>query len=535
MKNILYILIFFPFAANSQIINTFSGNGTAGYIGDGGPATSASMSDPNGLVFDAAGNLYESEFYNHVIRKITPSGTITTIAGIGTSGYSGDGGPATAARLNNPINLAIDGTGNLYIADFNNNVVRKISTTGFISTFAGTGLPGYSGDGGPATVAKLFKPSGLAIDATGNVFISDCSNNRVRKVATSSTITTYAGTGGSGSSGDGGQATSAQVFQPFGVTLDATGNLYIAESPSNKVRKVAPGGIITTFAGTGSVGFSGDGGPAISAQINNPTGVALDSAGNIYIDDQSNSRIRKVSPLGVITTIAGNGIVGYAGDGGPAIAAEMNDNTTLAFDASWRLYFTDNLNNRIRIISNCVNAITSQPKHDTVIAGASAIYTVSTSLPSPVYQWQEDPGTGFVDLANVWPYSGVTTNTLTIHNASIYLNTTHYRCVVSNGSFCPDTSSSAILMILGDVGIKQLSAETINIFPDPTDDNIIIQLPVGYSEGSVQLINGTGQILAEQQVNNTVTSLDLRKLPAGMYIIKLQFDGQVVYKRVFKN
>ncbi len=535
MKNFLFCLFLFPLFTNAQIVKTIAGNGIAGYTGDGSAATAAAINDPSGVVFDPSGNLYMSDFNNHVVRKISVSGIITTIAGTGTAGYTGDGGAASVAKINGPVNLAFDGSGNLYIADINSNVVRKISASGIISTIAGTGVSGYSGDGGAATVANLNRPSGLAADGTGNLYIADCSNNAIRKVSVTGIITTYAGTGGSGSSGDGGPATTAHVFQPFGVAADPAGNVYVAESPSNKVRKITPAGIISTFAGTGVSGFSGDGAAATVALLSNPAGVATDNAGNVYIADQFNYRIRKVSSAGIITTIIGDGTPGYTGDGGPAIAAEINYNNTLTFDASWDLCFSDNLNNRVRIISNCTNAITTQPKHDTVFAGKGAIYSVSTSMSSPVYQWQENPGTGFVNLANVWPFSGVTTNTLTIIYAGTSLNTTHYRCVISNGSSCTDTSSSAILIVKPGAGIKQLSAESIHVFPNPADDKIVIELPFQYCEGSIQLINGPGQILMEQKVSNPITNLNLGKLPSGMYIIKYQYNGQSLYKKVFKN
>ena len=217
--------------------------------------------------------------------------------------------------------MAVDASGNLYIADTGNNRIRKVSATGIITTVAGNGSAGYSGDGGPATSAQLDGPEGVAVDGSGNLYIADTCNNRIRKVSATGIITTVAGNGSAGYSGDGGPATSAQLSLPAGVAVDGSGNLYIADSGNNRIRKVSATGIITTVAGNGSPGYSGDGGPATSAQLNQPAGVAVDASGNLYIADSSNNRIRKVSATGIITTVAGNGFDGYSGDGGPATSA----------------------------------------------------------------------------------------------------------------------------------------------------------------------------------------------------------------------
>jgi len=330
----------------SDTITTIAGTGVAGYSGDGGQATSTQLNFPLGVNVDAQGNVFVADTSNNRVRKIN-GGIITTIAGTGTAGFAGDGGQATSAQLNIPGGVAVDAQGNVYIADEDNHRVRKISG-GIITTVAGNGVAGYSGDGGQATSAQLNFPHGVTVDAQGNVFIVDTSNNRVRKVS-GGIITTVAGNGVAGFSGDGGQATSAQLNFPRQVAVDAQGNLYIADTVNHRVRKVT-GGVITTFAGTGVAGFSGDGGQATSAQLNFPRGVALDAAGNLYIADD-NSRIRKVSG-GVITTIAGTGVAGFSGDGGQATSAQLNFPWGLAVDASGNLYIGDYTNNRVREIQN---------------------------------------------------------------------------------------------------------------------------------------------------------------------------------------
>lgn len=329
-------------------ISTYAGTSNCCAAVDGGPATSAWIS-VGSLATDKQGNLYIWDTQFSKVRKVSPSGIITTVAGNGTPGYTGDGGPATSAELfaSGHGGLAVDGSGNLYISDGQNQVVRKVNAAGIISTFAGTGAPGFSGDGGPANKAQLFYPAGLALDGAGNLYIADSSNNRVRMVNTAGIITTVAGNGNVSYSGDSVQATTTAVDRPEDLTVDNAGNLYIAETSDSRVRKVNASGIISTIAGqtkkTG--GFSGDGGPATAATLRGPLGMAVDPSGNLYIADNGNGRVRKVDAAGIITTFAG--ITGNAssplGDGGPATSArpgvgERNDceRRSLHIHRHWR-------------------------------------------------------------------------------------------------------------------------------------------------------------------------------------------------------
>jgi trimeric autotransporter adhesin len=334
---------------SNGVITTVAGNGTGNFSGDNGPATGAGF-DSYGVAVDSFGNLYIADsFFNYRIRKVS-NGVITTVAGNGVQGFSGDKGPATSAQLNGPRNVAVDSVGNLYIADDFNYRIRKVSN-GVITTVAGNGVQGFSGDNGPATSAQLgFYTGGVAVDSLGNLYIADNFNNRIRKVS-NGVITTVAGNGSSGFSGDNGPATSAQLSGPVGIALDSAGNLYIADSNNNRIRKVS-NGVITTVAGNGSPGFSGDNGPATSAQLRSPAGIALDSAGNLYIADSNNNRIREVSN-GVITTVAGNGTAGFSGDNGPATGAGF-DPSDVAVDSAGNMYVADAFNNRIREVSNGV-------------------------------------------------------------------------------------------------------------------------------------------------------------------------------------
>ena len=354
-------------------IYTVAGNGTAGFSGDNGPATNAQLHGPYGVAVDSNGNLYISDPGNNVVRKVSSS-VISTAAGNHTPGYSGDNQSPTGAQLNAPYGVAVDSAGNLYIADSANNVIRKVSK-GLISTVAGNGTTGYTGDHSQATSAQLATPEGVAVDSAGNIYIADFGNNVIREVS-SGQIATTAGNGGYGYGGDGNQATSAELYQPVSVAVDSAGNLYIADSVNSRIRKVsASSGQITTVAGNGTSGFAGDGSTATSAELNQPLGVAVDSAGNIYIADTFNNRIRKVSN-GVITTIAGSGTGGYSGDGGAAPNAALYQPTGVAVDSAGNVYLADYVNNRVRVLTqaSCMYSVGST----SLLAPASGgFFTVS--------------------------------------------------------------------------------------------------------------------------------------------------------------
>jgi sugar lactone lactonase YvrE len=348
--------------ASTGVITTAAGNGYFSYCGDGGPAINACLLNPVYTAVDSGGNVYFSDSGNFVVRKIDAStGIVTTVAGNGTYGYSGDGGPAIAAQLGGPSGLAVDASGNLYIADDGNEVIRFVnSATGIITTVAGNGTYGYSGDGGPATSAQFSVPDGVAVDRNNNLYVADSNNFVVRMVAAGTgIITTFAGNGTRGYSGDGGPATSASLSDDVGgLATDPAGDLFIADRVNGRVREVsAATGIITTVAGDGCTNpFGkgppcplGDGGPATSALLTSPIGVALDAAGNLYITDFGDERIRVVSSAtAIISTVVGTGVAGFSGDGGAAATAEVNLPWGLAIDSGGNLYFADQDNGRIR-------------------------------------------------------------------------------------------------------------------------------------------------------------------------------------------
>ncbi len=343
-------------AACGQTITTVAGNGTGGFSGDAGPATAASLFAPKAVAVDAADNVFIADMFNNRIRRISATtGVITTVAGNGVRGFSGDGGPATSAALFDPVGVAVDGAGNLFIADASNNRIRRVSaSSGVITTVAGNGTAGFSGDGGPATSASLSGPTGIAVDHAGNLLVVDASNNRVRRVSASTgIITTVAGNGSLGSSGDDGPATAASLgvtssdppsfpvsSMPYcsAVAVDSSGNIFIADVNNKRIRRVsASTGIITTIAST---------------TLYSPHGVALDSAGNVFIADTGSSTIRQVSASsGIMTTVAGNGALGLSGDGGPATAATMYLPETVAVDSAGNLLIADTGNNRVRRVA----------------------------------------------------------------------------------------------------------------------------------------------------------------------------------------
>jgi len=334
--------------SNSATINTFAGSGVSGYTGDGGQATAAEINSPYGVSVDVHGNVYIADTLNSVVRKVDTSGNITTVAGNGTQGFSGDGGPATSARLYSPTRAVADAGGNIYIADYYNSRIRKVDTAGTITTFAGTGNQTFGGDGGPAAAADLNLPYSVAVDSSGNVFIMDTWNNRVRRVDSSGTINTVVGTGFSGVLGDGGPATSAQLNEAEDIAVDSHGNLFIVDYGNSRIRKVDTAGIIVTIAGNSNNGYSGDGGAATSATLNQPTGVAVAASGNVYIADFQNNRIRKVDTSGTITTFAGTGTFSSLGDGGPPTSAGLSNPMEVAVDANEHVYIADTQNMRIR-------------------------------------------------------------------------------------------------------------------------------------------------------------------------------------------
>lgn len=371
----------------AQYISTVAGTGTAGYSGDGGPATAAKTTQLSYIAIDKHGNFYISDWYNNCVRRVDTMGIITTVAGTGVAGYNGDGAQATASKLNYPMGLAIDTNNNLYIVDQNNYRVRMVNSSGLISTVVGTGVAGFSGDGGPATAAKLVAPIGLACHPMGGLIMGDA--ERIRTISASGIINTIAGTGISGFSGDGGMAAAAKIFGPSDFAYDAAGNLYFSDENNHRIRKITPTGIISTVAGTGTAGFSGDGGPASSAKIFAPVGLVLDTNGVLYFADNHNNRIRRIDASGNISTIAGTGGMGFSGDGGLAIAATLFYPIGMRMNTSGQLFFAENGNRRVRKLGSMPTMAQN-----------------NIAIPATTMKVYPNPNNGTFDIKNTSTYNG---------------------------------------------------------------------------------------------------------------------------------
>lgn len=500
---ILFLTVVIP--SRAQIITTIAGNGIGSYTGDGVQATATSLKSPYGVGMDSLGNLFIGDYNNNRIRKINTSGIISTVAGTGVAGFNGDGLMATATQLNGPYGMSVNRAGTIVIADRSNHRLRTIQTEvgGVVITLAGTGVAGFSGDGGLAVSAQLNHPQGPFWDQVGNVYFCDADNHRVRRVdGTSGIITTIAGTGIAGYSGDGGPATAARLDEPSGVTKDSAGNIYIAEWNNHCIRRVDPSGIITTICGTGSSGYSGDGGPAASATLRYPKDVYVDQHGNIIISDTDNQRVRKINQAGIITTIAGNGSIGFSGDGGPATAASMNYLQGVFVDSADDIYIGDCSNHRVRKINCTAPIVAAIAGADTVCIGTPITLTSAT----PGGRWiSTNPratisGTGIV--------SGVTPGIDTI------------KYVVDNS--CTSVAVSHIVYIstcAATTEIKPLEPYDTKIYPNPATNELVISSTSTIKD--VALINLVGQVIHTSQHDNTLIQIDISTITRGIYFVKI--------------
>jgi len=348
-KILLFCLLLLPLFTEAQVIITVAGTGSHSYGGDGGPATIAQLTNPTGVNLDDLGNLYICD--QNKIRKVSPAvgGTIVTVAGSGTSGYSGDGWPATSAQFTAVSDVFIDHKGNIYLPDVGDHRLRKVNTLGIMSTVAGTGIAGYNGDGIPASSAQLNTPLAVALDDTGNIYISDRNNFRIRKIDTFGIIRTICGTGVAGFSPDGSYADTAKLNFISCIKIDKSGTIYIAENI--RIRKIGTDGKLTTIAGNGVEGFTGDGGPATAAEISGAP-LSIDSAGNVFIVDGLTDRVRKITTEGTIQTVAGGNGGGFSGDGGDPLLATLSSPSGVAVNKVGEIFIGDLGNARIRMVTN---------------------------------------------------------------------------------------------------------------------------------------------------------------------------------------
>ncbi len=466
---LIAISIFSPVAElNAQAITTIAGTPDVfGFSGAGGPATSITMGTPFNVAVDNSGNVFIADMTHNYIWKVNTAGMATIYAGNGTYGYSGDGGPATSAEIQSVYWLSVDNAGNLYFAD-NVGVVRKINTAGVISTLineAQANGAASTGDGGPLSGATFINISGVCFDNAQNMYIADYGCGVIRKVNTAGIISTVAGTGVQGFSGDGGPALSAKLSHPYRPAFDNSGNMYIPDLGNNRVRKVDASGIITTVVGNGTIGFSGNGGPATSAEIAGVWQLACDATGNLYIADVENNCVRIVDNAGNINNYAGIGGAtgyGYSGDGGPATAAKMTNVYSIALDNGGNLYIADYYNYIIRKVVHCVFAtVTQQPANVMICAGSNTSFAI-TATGATAYQWQANAGSGWTNLSDAGAYAGTSTTQLNITAATAAMNGTQYRCSVTNA--CGAISTLPALLTVNAPATPTISIST----PDNT-------------------------------------------------------------------
>ena len=526
-------ICFFATASFAQVINTCAGDGPGTYGTDGVAATLTSLNTPSGVAVDAAGNIYIADYGNNRIRKVDLAGIITTIAGTGVGGFGGDNGPATAAQILGPRGIAVDAAGNVFFSDANNRI-RQINSAGIVSTVAGSNaVGGYGGDGAPATLARLNLPWGIAVDAAGNIYIADQMNNRIRKVNTTGIISTITGTGIAFGGGDGGPATAAQVQFPLGVAVDAIGNVFIADNGNNRIRKINTSGVINTIAGSPTYGYSGDGGPASAAKLYYPKAVATDNVGNIYIADVNNNCIRKINTLGNIYTITGNGTAGFSGDGGPATGAKLDQATGIAVSSTGAIFIADNNNNRVRVIT--------APSHNPSFAGGhrQAINLcpigITKSLDTVLAINDIDVGqtetltliSGPLHGTAIVSYSGTSIGAVIIPTALTYTATAGYtgtdsiKVRVFDGTGA-DTTTIIIKMgcITGVRPTGKSTGDRLIIYPNPNTRLFSLTVPSVLEEQARVVITSAGGAKVKETTLTTNKPMDMNlEVPPGIYFI----------------
>ena len=528
MKVAIFLFLL-PFNVFSQTITTVAGTGILGYYGDGLPATVAKLHIPGKVVVDNDGNLFIADSYNNRVRRVDAvTGIISTIAGTGAAGYNSDGIAATSAKLNDPVGLAFDTSGNLFIADVVNHRIRKVDKiTGIITTVAGNGfgaggLGGYSGDGIIATSAELNVPGYIAIDANNNIYISDGRNYRIRRVdVTTNIITTVAGNGISGYSGDGGPATSAKIMGPQGLSFRKKDNryLFVADSLFG-VRKIDFfTGIITTVSGNGVYGYSGDGSPATNANIEAPFDVVFDFLGNYYIAE-FNGRVRKVDTFGIISTFAGNMTFGYSGDGIPATSAQLNETTGLDVDVCGNLYIADASNERIRKVTIATPILTKPAISLSGIVSAKAGTTVTVTATvaktgsSCIIHWMNH-GIEFTTttVPSVTYTKGAGTDTITARVVS----TATYGCYDS-------TTSTGHVVTVEPLGITPLTPKgELSVYPNPAGD--VLHIDGVQSSAQYRLVNMVGVVMQTGELSGGQNSISTKGLASGVYVLEVSsFD-----------
>ena len=530
-----------------------SGTGAGGFSGDGGLATAALLNGPYDVATDFHNNVYIADCNNNRVRKVS-AGVITTIAGSGSAGYTGDGGQATKAAFHCPRGLATDSLGNVFVYDYFNAAVREITPAGIVTTVAGNGVVGYTGDGGPATSAELSEGWGVAVDPNENLYIADSGNNVIRKVTSSGIITTIAGNGTAGSTGDGGQSTSATLNGPTKVALDAAGNLYIADTGGNRIRLLTPAGVISTFAGTGAASDSGNGGLATSASVDGPHALAIDAAGDVFIGDRLSSVVRMVNPAGIIQTVAGNGTAGYTGNGGSAMAGEIIAPYGIALDYTGNLYIADTSSIGPEHVIREVIANASVINFGTLIVGSAQ--------PNPLLGKLTNTGASNLVLTNLvltgagftlesGTPNGCTPTTVLAPGAScVYaVGFTYTTPGISTGTLvltdnAGNVANSTQTVTLAATTVLPTPAITLAISPAifaPPGATVIMMatltapiinpnVPNPATPTGTVTFNANGTAIGTAPLTNGVATLTISTLPLGTYTVTASYGGSSGYQ-----
>lgn len=519
MKNFIYTIAaslatLLTVEAKAQTITTYAGDFTKmhTFSGDGGAATAAGLDGPTGCTFDAAGNFYFSDKYNGSIRMVNAAGNISTIAGTGSPGTSGDGGAATAAQIDWPIGITFDAAGNLYVAAYNSHSIRKVNTSGIISTFAGTsGSGGYTGDGGAATAAKISYPTDVAADAAGNIYISDWNNGLVRKVNTLDAISTYAGGGSSFT--DGIPATDASFYGNNGLFTDANGNLFVTDMNDNRLCRITAGALCYTIMGTGTAGYSGDGAAATAAKCDGPSFVTADVAGNIFFSDMKNHVIRRIDvSTGNITTVVGSNVSSYTGDGGAATAATLSFPTGLCFNATGDLFICDQGNNVVRKVTAASVTLTGSA---TVCKG-----NTSTLIPASSGGVWSSSNTAVATVSSSGVVTGIGTGTAIIS----YAMGLGYGSTVVTVNSCPT-----------EVGQAVIENQHLSVFPNPSKGSFTLTLPSINGEAIITLSNMLGEVVQTVKADASQRLVSVSGIAAGNYVVKVVAGDKIYRTKVVVN
>jgi len=541
MKYLLtFVFFLYCSISNAQIITTIAGSGAPGYGGDGGPPTAAQMNTVSGVAVDGNGSVYITDYANSRIRKVLAAFTpvIKTIAGTAVPGYSGDGGPATAAQVQNPSYIIVDDVGNVYFSDRNNHRVRFINTSGIITTIAGNGVPGFSGDGGPATAAQLNHPEGITFGA-GGLLVSDNENNRIRKIeimpdGTSGVIGTFAGTGVAGYSGDGGAATAATIRSPFGLTFNMAGEIFISDCGNHVIRKVSPSGIITTYAGTGVAGYSGTGGPATAATFNSPKAIAFNQNGQLLIAESNNHTVRAITLSGIVLHMAGNNTPGYSGDGGLSTNASLHSPEGVAADNHGLFFIADRNNHVVRKVE-CLSispTVAIDPLPASAVVGASVTLTASVT----------DAGGSYILR---WMNHNVQFATTTTPSVTYVkqpgIDTIAVRIISTAVNTCYDSitrlSGDHIVEVGHGTGVVHFSSESrIHVYPNPSSG--VLHVVAGIDMGSVEFsfTNMLGIMVQRGELRNGTNDISLNSLPSGLYIMEvIEYGERRMITKVIKQ